>query len=163
MSWRRFTGKPVNDLEKQILIDIADEKVKGWGDTLKFIVGSDSQDFGQDIVYVVVLIMWRQGHGARGYYNKYIEQTPWVGMRQRLLTETYKAVGIAMWINPILESVGCQVDEIHPDLNSDPKHKSYEALKEAIGYIQGQGFKAVPKPNSWAGSIVADVKTKNRN
>lgn len=162
MGWKRFTGDPVNDLEKQILIDIAEEKAKGWGD-LKFIVGSDSQDFGKEIVYVVVLIMWRKGHGARGYYNKYIEKTPWIKMRQRLITETYKAVGIAMWINPVLESVGYQVDEIHPDLNTNPIHKSYEALKEAIGYITGQGFKAVPKPDSWAGSIVADVKTKNRN
>ena len=74
--------------------------------------------------------------------------------------ETFKAVKDALWLNPLLESIGYKVNEIHTDLNPNPKHPSYEMVHTCLGYIKGMGFEGKAKPHSWAASSVADYKTK---
>jgi len=46
--------------------------------------------------------------------------------------------------------------EVHADINTDPNFKSNVALKEAMGYIMGMGFKFKAKPEAFASSCCAD-------
>ena len=83
-----------------------------------------------------------------------------VTTQQRLFQETYYAVDLATKINPLLESIGHNIKEIHTDLNPDPNYISSTMINQCLGYIHGMGFKGTTKPNSWAASSVADSKSK---
>ena len=77
-----------------------------------------------------------------------------------MFQETYYAVKLATEINPLLESIGYKIEEIHTDLNPDPNYISSTMINQCLGYIKGMGFKGMTKPNSWAASSVADLKSK---
>jgi predicted RNase H-related nuclease YkuK (DUF458 family) len=46
--------------------------------------------------------------------------------------------------------------EVHADINTDPQFMSNVALKEAMGYILGMGFKFKAKPEAFASSCCAN-------
>jgi len=130
--------------------------------TTKIYVGSDSQRSRNGKVrFATVAILHIDGkHGGKMFsfidtemdYNK--PNNP----RMRLVQEAYKAVDVA---NAITNVIGDRHLEIHLDLNTDPKHKSHVALKEACGFVFGMtGREAVVKPHSWAASTAADRLTK---
>ena len=155
--WHRFYGKVINDLEETLLTDIANVPT----DKLQFIVGADSQWSKGRVTYTVVVVMLMNGKGGRGYYKKQItDRNHKVSIQQRLFTETYQAVEVAMWLNPILEQLGYKISEIHTDLNPSPNHKSYEMVQQCLGYIKGMGFEGKIKPDAWAANTVADYRTK---
>ena len=155
--WHRFYGEKIDDLEQTILTDISETNI----DNLKFIVGADSQWAKGKVTYTVVIVMLLDGKGARGYYKKQItDRNTYVSMQQRLFTETYQAVEVAKWLNPILEQIGYEIKEVHTDLNPSPNHASYEMVQHCLGYIKGMGFEGKLKPDSWAANSVADYRTK---
>ena len=155
--WNRFYGTKIDNLEQTILTDISNTLTND----LKFIIGSDSHWSKGKITYTVVVVMLMNGKGGRGYYKKYItSKNHHVSLQQRLFTETYQAVEVALSLNPILEQIGYQVDEIHCDLNSNPNYKSYSVVQTCLGYIKGFGFDGKIKPNAWAANTVADFRTK---
>ena len=79
---------------------------------------------------------------------------PATNPRMRLVQEAYKAVDIA---SQIVDVVGDRHFEVHLDLNTNPKHKSNLAVKEALGLVLGRlGFDAKLKPEAWASSTAAD-------
>jgi len=155
--WHRFYGENIEDLEQTILTDVTEVST----DDLEFIVGADSQWNKGRITYTVVIVMLMKGKGAKGYYKKQITSKGHsVSMQQRLFTETYQAVEVAMWLNPILESIGYEVKEVHTDLNPSPEYLSYQVVQQCLGYIKGMGFEGKLKPDSWAANSVADYRTK---
>ena len=154
--WKRFNGEDIEDLGNTILSDIAHSDTED----LEFYIGGDSQWSGGKVKFTVAIIMIKKGKGGRGYYKNTIPLETNLSLQQRLFMETFKAVKVALWLNPLLESVGYKVNEIHTDLNPNPKHPSYEMVYTCLGYIRGMGFEGKAKPNSWAASSVADYKTK---
>ena len=154
--WKRFSGKDIGDLSDTILSDIANSDTED----LEFYIGGDSQWNNGKIKFTVAIIMIKKGKGGRGYYKNTIPLETNLSLQQRLFMETFKAVKVALWLNPLLESVGYKVNEIHTDLNPNPKHPSYEMVYTCLGYIKGMGFEGKAKPHSWAASSVADYKTK---
>ncbi len=155
MIWKRLSNEPISyDIEEQLLRDISS---CAYND-LKFYVGADSQMQYNSIKYCVVLVM-TTGHGGRGYYTTILKKGR-VSMQQRLFRETYYAVKYALRFNPILESIGYEIAEIHTDLNPDSNYPSSVMIQSCIGYIQGMGFIGKTKPESWASYGVADIKTK---
>ena len=155
--WNRFYGTKINNLEQTILDDIANIST----DNLKFIIGADSHWSKGKVTYTVVIVMLMDGKGGRGYYKKHItDKNHRASLQQRLFTETYQAVEVAVWLNPILEQLGYKIDEIHADLNPNPNYKSYTVVQTCLGYIKGMGFDGKIKPNAWAANTVADFRTK---
>ena len=155
--WKRFDNQVIDNLEETILTDIANVST----DDLSFIIGADSQWAKGKVTYTVAIIMLMNGKGGRGYHKTIV--TPGrksVSIKQRLFTETYQAVETAIWLNPILETIGYEVDEIHADLNPNPKYPSAQMVQTCIGYIKGMGFEGKVKPDSWAASCSADKFTK---
>lgn len=152
--WYRLNNEPIYDIGEVLLSDIG---ASAYND-MKFVVGGDSQMSCDSVKYCVVVVC-TTGHGGRGYY-KVIHRRGRVSRQQRLFNETYYSVKYALEINPILESVGYHIDEIHTDLNPNPKYKSSDMIQSCIGYIRGMGFEGKTKPESWASYGVADIKTK---
>ena len=155
MIWKRLTNEPITDIEEQLLIDISQSKHQD----LKFYIGGDSQYRCNSIKYCIVLVMNTEGKGARGYYTTIIKKGR-ISRQQRLFKETYYSVKYALKFNPILESIGYNISEIHTDLNPNTNYLSSYMITSCIGYIRGMGFVGKTKPESWASYGVADIKTK---
>ena len=154
--WKRFNGDSVEDLSNTILTDIT----TAGTDNLEFYIGGDSQANLYNVKFTVAIIMIKKGKGGGGYYKTITPLQSTMTLQQRLFMETYKAVKVALWLNPLLESIGYKVNEIHTDLNPNPNYASYEMVHTCLGYIRGMGFEGKAKPDSWAASSVADYKTK---
>lgn len=155
--WKTFNNKHIDNLEETILTDIANTSTND----LTFIVGADSQWSKGRVTYTVVIIMLMNGKGGKGYHKTIVtDRNQNVSIKQRLFTETYQAVEVAMWLNPILEQLGFEVSEVHIDIATDKHHKSYEMLSTCMGYVKGMNFNCKAKPDSWAASCTADKFTK---
>ena len=154
--WKRLNGDTIEDLGNTILSDIANSDTED----LEFYIGGDSQSSLNNVKFTVAIIMIKKGKGGRGYYKSVTPLQTTMTLQQRLFMETFKAVKVALWLNPILESIGYKVNEIHTDLNPNPNYASYEMVHTCLGYIRGMGFEGTAKPDSWAASSVADYKTK---
>jgi len=153
--WHRLNGvQLIKPLEDTILEDVSKTQ-----SSLSFYIGADSHYSHKKVVYSIVLVMLKKGRGGIGYYSRKIEKG-FITTQQRLFQETYYAVELAVRINPLLESIGYKVKEIHTDLNPDPNYLSSTMINQCLGYIKGMGFKGITKPDSWAASSVADVKSK---
>ena len=153
--WYRLNGNQLN----KTLEDIVLEDVSKTEASLKFYIGADSHYAYKKVVYSVVLVMLKKGQGGIGYYKRIFEKGV-MTTQQRLFQETYYAVDLAVQINPLLESIGYKIEEIHTDLNPDPNYLSSTMINQCLGYIKGMGFKGITKPNSWAASSVADLKSR---
>ena len=66
-------------------------------------------------------------------------------------------IGLADEIRKIRPSLQINV---HADIASNPKNKSYRIAKVAQNYITGMGFLSAVKPDAWAAASIADKLTK---
>lgn len=108
------------------------------------------------IDYMTCVVVHHNGNsGAKlfGWVDREPAYLPANQPRTRLVMEAYKAAEYYLALAPlILHDI-----EIHLDLNPDPKHKSNQALQEALGYIRGVCQQTPQiKPDAWAASIAAD-------
>ena len=114
--WYRLNGNQLDfSLEETILSDISKTSKD-----LKFYIGSDSHTTNKKTIFSVVLVILKKGRGGIGYYKRILENNS-LTTHQRLFQETYYAVELATKINPLLESIGHKIEEIHTDLNPNPR------------------------------------------
>jgi len=129
----------------------------------RVVIGSDSQAHrvnGTDqIDFVTALIVHREGHGARYFWRKEkINKKPI--LRDKIYTETQMSLSTAQELVPLLRakiSPAMYDFEIHIDVG--PLGPTREMIREVVGMVQGNGFKAKTKPDSWGASHVADKHT----
>lgn len=121
-------------------------------------VGADSIRFKKKGVWyarysTVVILHMDSKKGCRLFHTS-TDLPDYGNLKQRLLNEVQFAVIAA---SEIIEVIGNRHLEVHIDINSNPKHKSNVAVKEAIGWVRGSlGLEAKIKPHSWAASHAAD-------
>jgi predicted RNase H-related nuclease YkuK (DUF458 family) len=114
-------------------------------------IGTDSLQTGRLTQFVTVVVVLTPSKGGRVAYIR--EVVPRVNsLRQRLMDEVWKSVGVAMELNDVVKGDLT----VHIDANPDEKHMSSRYLQSLVGCVVGQGFKAVWKPESWAASHAAD-------
>lgn len=122
-------------------------------------VGCDSDRFKKKgewyIKFATVIIIHKDSkHGAVIHHNVEVVRDYSNSLRMKLMQEVQYAIDAAF---SIIDEVGDRHFEIHLDLNGNPKHKSNEAVKEALGYVKGMfGFDAKIKPNAPAASYAGD-------
>lgn len=129
----------------------------------RVVIGSDSQakhtkGIGE-INFVTALIVHRTGSGAR-YFWKNVKMKKVPVLRDKIYTETSMSLATAEEIVPLLrEAVSpAKYDlEIHIDVGSFGPTR--EMIKEVVGMVQGNGYNAKIKPESWGASSVADRHT----
>lgn len=129
----------------------------------QIVIGSDSQakrvNGEHEIDFVTALIVHRTGSGARYFWRKEkVFKKP--VLREKIYTETLMSLAAAREIVPLLRSKisPAKYDfEIHIDVG--PLGPTREMIKEVTGMVQGNGFKAKTKPESWGASSVADKHT----
>jgi predicted RNase H-related nuclease YkuK (DUF458 family) len=129
----------------------------------RIVIGSDSQakrvNGKSEIDFVTALIVHREGSGARYFWKKEkVQRVP--VLREKIYTETQLSLATAQEIVPRLRqkiSPSKYDFEIHIDVG--PLGPTREMIKEVVGMVNGNGFKAKTKPDSWGASSVADKHT----
>ncbi len=140
------------------MYDTAKEAIKASSKESSVYVGCDSVRFKKGgkwkARYSTVIVLHKDSkHGCQLFYDTVVLDD-YGSLKQRLMNEVTYAIQAASEILNVLED---RHMEIHIDLNSDPKHASNIALKEAIGYVQGSfGFAPKVKPEAWCATHAAD-------
>lgn len=129
----------------------------------RIVIGSDSQakmiNSHSEIDFVTAIIVHREGSGARYFWRKEKQMRPSV-LREKIYTETQMSLSTASEFVPLLRkkiSPKKYDFEIHIDVG--PLGPTRDMIKEVVGMVQGSGFKAKTKPESWGASSVADKYT----
>lgn len=150
------------DLDKNPISaeDVSSIILKLYNKGYTIAVGSDSQAFYDKISFVTTICAHHKTKGALGYYVKHkANKDEFPTLRARISAEAYNSLELAFWIKEKLPSEAEL--EIHLDIGSDPtKCATFKFAKELTKLVQSQGFCCKIKPDSWAGSGVADWFTK---
>src|SRR3989337_217567 len=137
MLWRKFSGEPI-DLPIINAVESAIKRETAKGFKLKVCIGTDSQVKGHETEFATVIVFLREGHGGFMYiHNEKSRQT--YSIKERMLVEVAKSIEIAYELCGLFTEYDVDM-EVHADINTTPKFKSNEALREAMGYILGMGF-----------------------
>lgn len=148
--WKTLKNEKVESLEV-ILKSLLSEQ------TRELHIGTDSQQDGKVTQFVTVVVVVTPSKGARAFYSK--ETIPRIkSLRERLLREVSTSVQLGLELNAILPE-GTDLT-IHVDANPNVKFKSSEYVQELAGYVAGQGFKTLLKPDSWCATHAADHVVK---
>lgn len=121
-------------------------------------VGCDSIRYKKNSLWyakysTVIVLHMDSKHGCK-LFHETVDLPDYGNLNQRLMTEVQFAIAA---VEEILPELGKRHLEIHLDLNPNPAHRSNIAVKEALGYVQGQlGITAHIKPSSWAATHAAD-------
>lgn len=129
----------------------------------RLVIGTDSQvkrvNGKSEIDFVTAIIIHRVGSGARYYYRKEKDFTKRV-LRDRIYKETAMSLATAQELVPSIRKAlsAAKYDlEIHIDVG--PLGKTREMIKEVVGMVSGNGYKAKTKPEAWGAQSVADKHT----
>jgi predicted RNase H-related nuclease YkuK (DUF458 family) len=134
----------------------------------RLVIGTDSQtkrtNGKSEIDFVSAVIIHRVGHGARYFWRKERNQLKVrkvkknnIVLRDKIYTETLMSLDVAQRIVPEIRKLvsPSKYDlEIHIDVG--PLGPTREMIREVVGMVNGSGFTAKTKPDSWGASSVAD-------
>ena len=129
----------------------------------RLVIGTDSQAHSNngkgEINYVTAIIIHRQGRGARYFWRK-TKKTKAPVLREKIYTETLMSLEVAQDMVPQLRKAVTPAKydlEIHIDVGS--LGPTRDMIKEVVGMVNGNGYVAKTKPESWGASSVADKHT----
>ena len=128
------------------------------------VIGSDSHEKkngeGNFLNLVTAVVIHRQGKGGRYFWQrKILPKTH--SLREKIYAETLASLNLAQEllpkVNKILNGKRHYDLEIHIDVGRIGETR--EMIKEVVGMVSGNGFKAKTKPESYGASKVADKHT----
>jgi predicted RNase H-related nuclease YkuK (DUF458 family) len=104
-------------------------------DNIEILIGCDSQNYNTKTTYAIVVALYNKGKGAHVLYRR------WNGNKEysrsiRLLNEVWFSIEVA----ELLRNAGHDIKFIDVDLNPDPKFKSNEVFRQAVGLVEGMGY-----------------------
>jgi predicted RNase H-related nuclease YkuK (DUF458 family) len=118
-------------------------------------IGCDSQN-ERNTTYGVVIVLHNAGKGGHVLYAK--EVLPKINDR---FTRLWNEVEYSLQVAEHLTAHGIQrPNYIDLDLNPDPKYKSNQVLRAALGYVESMGYTPRCKPYAMVASYVADAICK---
>ena len=150
MKYKRLYDKEELDLVSYVsdwLVDKSD---------IEILIGCDSQNFSDKTIYAIVVALYTKGKGAHVLYRR------WKTQREptrsvRLLNEVWYAIEIA----ELLKENGIPKPKwIDIDINPDPKYKSNEVFRQAVGLVEGMGYKVRYKSLGPIATYAADHLVK---
>ena len=123
---------------------------------VEILIGCDSQNQGDYTTYAVVVALYRVGKGAHVLYRRW--KTPKEFTRSvRLLNEIWFAIETAEF----MKEAGIPKPRwIDIDINPDPKYKSNEVFRQAVGLVEGMGYEVRYKSLGPIATYAADHLVK---
>ena len=147
--------KKLYDNEEHELIDYVKNYLSDKTD-VEILIGCDSQNFSDKTIYAIVVALYTKGKGAHVLFKRWKTQREHI-RSVRLLNEVWYAVECA---EEMKNSGIPKVKWIDIDLNPDPKYKSNEVLRQAVGLVEGMGYKVRYKTLGPIATYAADHLVK---
>lgn len=125
----------------------------------QLVVGTDSQG-DKEADFVTAIIAYRVGRGGRYFWKKTNGGKVYHTLRDRIYEEVNLSLQVAQEMLNQLRQFLHRQDfpeydlQIHIDVGQNGETRSM--IKEVVGIVRGNGFKAKIKPESYGASIVAD-------
>lgn len=125
-------------------------------------VASDSQRHQHKTVYITVIVLHHVGRGARVFYWKQIRNhRNTIDLSVRINLETQFTIEVLQSIEKsiLIEEVGR--DNLFAHIDAGHGGKSRKVVDSCMGWIKGQGFECLCKPDAFVATNVADRFTKS--
>jgi predicted RNase H-related nuclease YkuK (DUF458 family) len=153
MSWMKLSGAPITSSLRDAVEDaILDELNAGY--KLRVCIGTDSQVHGNVIEYASVVVFLREKQGGFMFLKKERHMGK-ISIKERMMHEVSMSIDTAYQLADIFTRYRIPL-EVHCDINSNPSHKSHQALQDAMGYITGMGYTFKSKPYAFASTSCAN-------
>jgi len=127
------------------------------------VIGTDSksQKLNEEkpLDFVTAVVIHRKGKGGRYFWQKN-KKDKIKTLRDKIYSETLLSLGLAQKLVPQLKTKidGSRYNlEIHIDVGQNGPTR--EMIKEVVGIVNGNGFTAKTKPESYGAFVVADKHT----
>lgn len=127
------------------------------------VIGTDSKsqklNEEQTVDFVTAVVIHRKGKGGRYFWQKN-KKDKIKTLRDKIYTETFLSLSMAQKLVPQFKSkfdVARYNFEIHIDVGQNGPTR--EMIKEVVGIVNGNGFTARTKPESYGAFVVADKHT----
>jgi predicted RNase H-related nuclease YkuK (DUF458 family) len=150
MKYKRLYDKEELDLVSYVsdwLVDKTD---------IDILIGCDSQNHSDKTTYAIVVALYTKGKGAHVLYNRW-KVVKEYNRSVRLLNEVWYAIEVA----ELLKENGIPKPKwIDIDINPDPKYKSNEVFRQAVGLVEGMGYKVRYKSLGPIATYAADHLVK---
>lgn len=127
------------------------EQIEKWPN-LKIYVGTDSQDFSGDTIYVTCIVYRYGNRGA--HYIFYKERVPRIrDVYTRLFDEARRTIETAQIID---SEIPVSFEALEFDYNQAPKFQSNRLLSAVGGWVKGLNYKPVFKSGEQIATKAAD-------
>ncbi len=128
--------KRLFDGQKVDLVDYVKDYMS-TKENVEILIGCDSQNFSDKTIYAIVVALYEPGKGAHVLFRRWKSDRERV-RATRLLNEVWYAIETA----EELKNNGIPKPKwIDIDLNPDPRYKSNEVFRQAVGMVEGMGYK----------------------
>jgi predicted RNase H-related nuclease YkuK (DUF458 family) len=125
----------------------------------EILIGCDSQNSGNKTIYAIVVALYRKGKGAHVLYRRWNTERERI-RSVRLLQEVWFAIETA---EELREAGIPKPKWIDIDLNPDPRFKSNEVFRQAVGMVEGMGYQVRYKSLGPIATYAADHLVKIHN
>ena len=150
--------------ENQMVNDIASFVDEEPSSFYRLVIGTDSQskklNGHSEVDFVTAVVVHRMGKGARYFWRRERRNGKPPILRDKIYTETLMSLDAAQHLVPEIRKLvsPSKYDlEIHIDVG--PLGPTRDMIREVVGMVQGNGYTAKTKPDSWGASSVADKHT----
>ena len=125
-------------------------------ENVEILIGCDSQNFGNKTIYAIVVALYDKGKGAHVLYRRWKTDREYT-RSVRLLNEVWYAIEVA----EAMKDAGIPKPRwIDIDINPDPKYKSNEVFRQAVGLVEGMGYEVRYKSLGPIATYAADHLVK---
>lgn len=129
----------------------------------RLVIGTDSQikkiNGESEVDFVTAIVIHRTGKGGRYFWTKEKQKKTFI-LRDRIYMETLLSLDLASKFVPVLRKIVSPAKydlEIHIDVG--PIGPTREMIREVVGMVNGSGYTAKTKPESYGAFVVADKYT----
>lgn len=145
--FRTLYGTPIPDIVGYIKDYLAINK------DVEILIGCDSQCFkNRKTIFGVVIVLYKPGKGGHVLCYKDTVSLE-KNMQTKLINEVWRSIEVAEFLK---ENGLPKAKFIDIDLNPDPRWQSNTVLRQAIGLVEGMGYKARWKRNGAMVTYAAD-------
>lgn len=145
----------LSDLAKEI------SEFVSSGEKYQLVVGTDSNGArNSDADFVTAIIIHRVGRGGRYFWRRSAGGRVFHTLRDRIYNEVVLSLQTAQEILVQFKNV-LELEELDLQIHIDvgKNGPTREMIKEVVGMVRGNGFKAKIKPYAYGASNIADRHT----
>jgi predicted RNase H-related nuclease YkuK (DUF458 family) len=149
MKFKNYSGQEVD-----VVKEIKNKLENGYD--YKIYIGSDSKVYKtlKKTVYSTVIVLHKATKGGTIFVSK-VEKRRLVTLKERLMNEVWYSLECAYELVNNFSNKNLEI-ELHIDCNQNKKFESSKYVEELVGFVVGQGFKCLVKPDGFVATKVAD-------